>query len=63
MRKKFKIYQNGEKYKPDEQYMVVMNNQGIFFLVGTHTYYPSVQKLSEAIGNYDVVWCDNDTTT
>jgi len=63
MRKKFKIYQNGEKYKVPKDSMVVMNNDGIFFLVDTHTYYPSVQKLSEAIGNYDVVWSDNDPTT
>lgn len=56
MRKKFSIYQNGEKYKTSGQYMVVMNNKGVFFLVGTHQYYPSVQRLSDAIGNYDVVW-------
>ncbi len=56
MRKKFSIYQNGEKYKPSGQCMVVMNNQGIFFLVGTQPYYPSVRRLSDVIGNYAVVW-------
>lgn len=56
MRNKFRIVQNGEQYKPSEQHMVVMNNQGVFFLVGMHQYYPSVRRLSDAIGNYDVVW-------
>lgn len=56
MRKKFEIYQNGKKYKPRPEYMIVMNNEGVFFLVGMHQYYPSVSLLSREIGNYDVVW-------
>lgn len=56
MRKKFEIYQDGAKYNPSGQYMIVMNTQGIFFLVGTHQYYPSVRRLSDVIGNYDVKW-------
>lgn len=56
MKKKFEIYQNGEKYKPSVNHMVVMNSQGIFFLACTETYYPSVRRLSDVIGNYDVKW-------
>jgi hypothetical protein len=56
MRKKFKIYQNGELYKPTGKNMIVMNNQGIFFLVYMEDYYPYVRRLSDVIGYYDVKW-------
>ncbi len=39
--------------------MLVMNNQGIFFEYCGDTYYPGISKLSDKIGNYDVVWSDD----
>jgi hypothetical protein len=56
MKKKFEIRQNGVKYHPSTNNMVVMNSEGVFFLVCTETYYQSIRKLSDSIGNYDVVW-------
>lgn len=61
MKKKFKIYkESGELFKPKDKAMVVMSSQGIFFLVDMSDYYISVRKLSEKIGNYNVVWNDED---
>lgn len=66
-RKKFMIFfpQNhsditkaGTQYKPTGNDMLVMNNQGIFFIYNGETYYPSIRKLSDAIGHYDVKWHD-----
>lgn len=55
MRKKFTIYQNGVKYKPKEGCFVVMTSDGVFLHV-QKDYYDYVRKLSEVIGNYDVIW-------
>ena len=65
MRKKFKIFYSkdhhdlakaGQQYKPAANEMIVMNSSGIFFVYNDETYYPSIAKLSDKIGNYDVVW-------
>lgn len=65
MRKKFKIFYSkdhcdaskaGQRYKPAENEMVVMNSSGVFFVYNSEPYYPSISKLSDKIGNYDVVW-------
>lgn len=58
MKKRFKIYdKDGNKYKCRAGEMLVMNSEGVFFLVsGLNDYYTSVRKLSEKIGNYDVKW-------
>lgn len=56
MRKKFTIYQNGVKYKPQKGSSVVMNSEGLFFLVYQEDFYTYTKKLHEVIGNYDVVW-------
>lgn len=63
MREKFEIYysglgKDGQKFKPAGKDMLVMNNEGIFFLYNGETYYPSIRKLSDVIGNYDVKWRD-----
>jgi len=59
MKYKFKIIDaaTGQKYKPKESEMLVMNNQGIFFLVGNFRDYDTyVQKLSDVCPRYDVIW-------
>ena len=65
MKKKFDIYycknhpdteKAGKKYKPRDIDMLVMNDQGIFFIYSDETYYPYITKLVDEIGNYDVVW-------
>jgi len=65
MRKKFKIMltedyweaeKRGKPYLPAQNCFVVMNGGGVFFLVNNEPYYPSITKLSEVIGNYDVIW-------
>ena len=67
MRKKFKILyphdhydpnKRGQKYKPPEDEMLVMNSDGVFFLYSNETYYPSIRKLSDVLEKYDVVWND-----
>lgn len=59
MRKKFKIYkESGELFKPKDGMMVVMNSQGVFFLVDMSDYYTYIRKLSDVIGNYSAVWND-----
>lgn len=55
MRKKFTIYQNGVKYKSAKDCLVVMTSDGVFLHV-MKDYYDYVRKLSDVIGNYDVVW-------
>ncbi len=66
-RKKFKIFypENhwdstlaGKQYKPKDKDMLVMNNQGVFFIYNGEQYYPSIRKLSDAIGNYYVKWSE-----
>ena len=65
MRKKFDIFYDtrnpdikkaGTKFKPGERDMVVMNGQGVFFLVNAEEYYPSIRLLSDVIGRYKVEW-------
>lgn len=65
MKQKFDIYYSeynpdkelaGKKYKPSGKDMLVMNNQGIFFVFNGEPYYPSITKLVDKIGNYDVRW-------
>lgn len=61
MKKKFKIVDvsTGEKFKLSEGQMLVMNSQGIFFLiVGIGDYYMGMRKLSEVCPRYDVVWSE-----
>ena len=62
MRKKFTICnEDGERYKPGQGEMLVMNSDGIFFIVtGMKDYYMGLQKLSDKIGNYDVRWRGED---
>ena len=59
-RKKFKIIlPEGGRYKPQKGSMVIMNGDGIFFLLsGVHDYYTSFSLLSGVIGNYTVEWND-----
>lgn len=59
MKKKFKIIDTstGEKYKLKEGEMLVMNNQGIFFLVGNFMDYDTyVRKLSDVCPRFEVIW-------
>jgi len=65
MRKKFKVFYSkdnpdpskaGQRYKPTGKDMVVMNNQGVFFVFNGEPFYPSITRLSDKIGNYDVEW-------
>lgn len=59
MKKKFKIIDTstGEKYKLKEGEMIVMNSQGIFFLVGNFMDYDTyVRKLSDVYPRFDVIW-------
>ena len=59
MKKKFKIIDTstGQKIKLKEGDMVVMNSQGIFFVVGNIMGYDTyVLKLSDRIPKFDVVW-------
>ena len=67
MRTKFEIYyckynkdstKAGTKYKPSGKNMIVMNNDGVFFLFNGEPYCNSIRKLSDIIGNYDVKWKD-----
>lgn len=59
MKKKFKIIDasTGEKLKLSEGQMIVMNDQGVFFLVGgVNDYYMGMQKLSDVYPKYHVMW-------
>lgn len=59
MKKKFKIIDasTGEKLKLKEGQTVVMNTQGIFFIIGNFMDYDTyVRKLSDVCPKYDVVW-------
>lgn len=59
MKKKFKIIDasTGEKFKLSEGQMFVMNDQGIFFLVGNFRDYDTyVRKLSDVCPEYNVIW-------
>lgn len=59
MKKKFKIIDasTGEKLKLKEGEMIVMNSQGIFFLVGNFRDYDTyVRKLSDVCPKFEVIW-------
>ena len=65
MKSKFKIMypqdyydveKRGKPYKPPTNKMVVMNGGGVFFLYTGEEYYPYIQKLSEVLPKYDVIW-------
>ena len=65
MKKKFKIMyhsdwcddeKRGKPYLPPENCFVVMSGGGVFFLMSNEPYYPSIRKLSNVLGKYDVVW-------
>jgi hypothetical protein len=59
MKKKFKIIDTstGQKLKLKEKEMLVMNSQGVFFLVGNFMDYDTyVRKLSDVCPVYEVVW-------
>lgn len=59
MKKKFKIIDasTGEKYKLSEGQMIVMNSDGVFFLIGgMEDYYMGIQRLSDVCPVYNVVW-------
>ena len=65
MRKKFKILypkdhpdpeKRGKAYKTKGKDMIVMNQQGIFFMFNGETYYPSIKPLSDVLPKYDVEW-------
>ena len=63
MKKKFKIIDTstGQKIKLREKEMLVMNSQGIFFLVGNFMDYGTyVRKLSDVCPVYDVEWKGED---
>lgn len=46
----------GQPYHAPDNCMVVMNGGGVFFLMNNEQYYPSIQKLSNVLHKYDVVW-------
>ena len=59
MKKKFKIIDTstGQKLKLRDKEMLVMNSQGIFFLVGNFMDYDTyVRKLSDVCPVFEVVW-------
>jgi hypothetical protein len=68
MRRHFQIYYGennadkekaGLRYKPTGKDMVVMNSSGVFFVFNGEPYYPSIRRLSDAIGTYDIRWVDD----
>ena len=50
------VSKQGKPYRPPAKNMVVMNGAGVFFLFSGEEYYPSIQKLSNVLPKYDVVW-------
>ena len=61
MKKKFKIIDTstGQKIKLKEGDMIVMNDQGIFFMVGNFMDYDTyVRKLSYVCPKYEVEWSE-----
>lgn len=63
MRKKFVVIdaETGHKVKLLDKEMVVMNSQGVFFIIGNvNDWEPYVEKLSSRVKKYDVVWLDGD---
>lgn len=63
MRKKFTVIDasTGQKVKLEKGQMIVMNADGIFFLVGgIGDYYPYISKLSDFLKKYDIIWNDGE---
>lgn len=67
MKKKFKIYYPkdyhdsslaGKRYKPPEKHMIVMNADGIFWVIDFSSFYIYARKLSDYLDQWDVVWSD-----
>ena len=65
MRKKFKIVYaqdhpdeklRGTRYKPPKNKIVMMSDQGVFFLYTNEQYYPYAQPLHTVLPKYDVEW-------
>ena len=58
MKKEFKIkLSDGTTYKCKAGEMLVMNNQGVFFLIsGLGDYYMGIRKLNDVVGDYTVDW-------
>lgn len=65
MKKQFKIMypadyhdpkKRGKPYLAPASCMVVMGGGGVFFLYHGEEFYPWIQKLSEVLFKYDVVW-------
>lgn len=46
----------GTVFKTKGKDMLVMNNEGIFFIFNGETYYPSIRKLTCDLPKYDVEW-------
>lgn len=64
-RKKFKIMypqdhpdvaKQGKPYLVPAKHMIVMNTSGVFFQFCGEDYMQCISRLSDIIGNYDVVW-------
>jgi hypothetical protein len=36
--------------------MVVMNSQGVFYVYNNEPFYPSIMRLYDKIGHFEVVW-------
>lgn len=63
MKKKFKIIYatTGEKFTLKDGQMLVMNSQGVFFLIGNFRDYDTyVHRLCDVCPEYDVVWLGED---
>lgn len=61
-RKKFKVFVDGERWKPSKNKCVVCTSGGIFLLIrANHDYYgsQSTQKLSDVLPYYDIKWGDD----
>lgn len=61
MRKKFKVFNGdtGLEFKPGHGSMVMMNQDGVFFIGrDLNDYYPSVQPLKNVLPKYDIKWND-----
>lgn len=68
MRKRFKIMypkdhiepeKRGKPYHPPAHHMVVMGGGGVFFLFCGEPYSSGIQKLSDVLRKYDVIWKEN----
>lgn len=60
-RRKFKVIDasTGLEFKPGHGNMVMMNQDGVFFIgKSLNDYYPSVRPLHTALPKYDIRWND-----